>query len=212
MTSKRFFFIMAGMVGLLGAGVIGATFLANNLLTSKAAELTELKLQNKVVELQQVSIGQAKKDIEKYTELETIAKSVVPQEKDQAKTVREIIKIAEESGITIASITFPASDLGQKPVAPKPAEGEAAAPSPTAAPLSQVKPVVGIAGVYQLDIAIQTPAKTAITYAQLIQFLERLEQNRRTSQVNNLAIRPEQISRQNSRLSFSLGLTVYIRP
>lgn len=213
MTSKRFFFVMVGLVSFLGLGVVGSTLLANNILKSKASELTELKLQNRVIEMQQISVGQAKKDIEKYSELEGIAKSVVPQDKDQAKTVREIIKIAEESGIQIASITFPASDLGEKPIVVKPVEGEETTPTAPAAPaISQVEPVTGISGVYQLDITIQTPNKTAITYAQLIQFLERLEQNRRTAQVSNLAIRPEQITRQNSRLSFTLGITVYIKP
>jgi hypothetical protein len=208
MNPKRFFYVMVGLVSLLSIGFIGATYLANNMLKSKASELTELKLQNKVIEIQQTSVGQAKKDIEKYSELEGIARSVVPQEKDQAKTVREIIKIAEDSGISISSITFPASNLGQKSAT----NTNNSTPTTPSIPLSQVKAVSGITGVYQLDITIQTPANSSITYTQLINFLNRLEQNRRTSQVSNIAIRPTATSRQSARLSFTLGLTVYIKP
>jgi hypothetical protein len=214
MSSKRFFFVMVGVVVLLSAGLIGSTLLANGILSQKADELTELKLENKVIESQQTSIGQAKKDIEKYAELEQIAKSVVPQEKDQAKTVREIIKIAEASGVSIASISFPSSNLGTVVPAPAaPNEGESASPTtPAAPPLSQVKAVAGINGVYQLDISVQTGTTSAISYAQLIKFLERLEQNRRTSQVSEIAIKPLQTSRSGSRLTFNLGITVYIKP
>ncbi len=220
MNSKRVFYIMLGLVVLLGLGVIGATYGANGILQKKASELTELRLQNQVIDIQQTSVGQAKKDIEKYSELETIAKSVVPQEKDQAKTVREIINIAEESGINIERIAFPASNLGQKQAAAKPTtdstesdDSSETKATPAAPLLSQVTPVSGINGVFQLSITVETPSTPpSVTYAQLNRFLERLEQNRRTSQVSGITVRPKQTSRSNSLLSFTLDLTVYIKP
>ncbi len=218
MNSKRFFFVMSGIVIILSLGLIGSTLLASSVLKNKATHLTDLKLENKVIENQQASIGQAKKDIDRYEELVKIAKSVVPQDKDQAKTVRELIKIASASGVTISSISFPSSNLGTKPTAPSTApttNGDNSTPAPAAPavpPLSQVKPVTGINGVYQLDIAIQTGATSAISYSQLIKFLDRLEQNRRTSQVSDIAIKPLQTTRSGSRLTFNLGITVYIKP
>ena len=47
-----------------------------------------------------------------YSPLEKIAKIVVPQDKDQAKAVLEIVKIAGESGIKPTAINFPVSTLG----------------------------------------------------------------------------------------------------
>jgi hypothetical protein len=213
MTSKRVFLVMCGVVALLAILSFAAVVLGNNLLAKKNSKLTELKLESEVLEQQKVSILQAQKDIEKYAELERIVKQIVPQEKDQARTVREIIQFAEDAGIRIASITFPSSSLGQAaPAAPKPAEGEAAAPAPAAPaapPVTQVKPVDGINGVYQLEINVQSVADTA-TFPTMIEFLKKLESNRRTSNVTNIMITPNAGNR--TLLTYNMTINVYIKP
>ena len=86
-----------------------------------------------------------------------------------------------------------------------------AAPATPAAPaISQVKPVEGITGVYQLELNVNTDATSPITYAQLIDFLSRLEQNRRTAQITNLTIQPSPTDR--NLLAVTLQLTIYIKP
>ena len=94
MKSKNSFYAMAGLVALLIVGNISAVYFGDLLLTKKSESLMSVKLESRVLDEQQISIKQAKKDIEKYQGLEKIAGSIVPQDKDQAEAVREIIKIA----------------------------------------------------------------------------------------------------------------------
>ncbi len=215
MSTKKVYFGLIGVLVLLVIGAGAALFLGNAMLQSKSSKLVELKLENRVLEEQQVALKQANKDIEKYAELETITKNIVPQDKDQAKSVREIIQIANESGINIASITFPTSTLGAAQPKPAPAAdtGGTETPkpaAPAAPPVTQVKPVSGINGVYELEITIQSDANQPTTYASLINFLTKLEQNRRTAQVAQINIQPKPDDIQS--LTFSIVINVFIKP
>jgi hypothetical protein len=213
MNSKRLYYILLASIVLLGAMGVGGVVYGDSLLKQKNERLLELKVQSITLEQQQQALIQAKKDIEKYTELEIIAKSIVPQEKDQARTVREIIQIAEESGIKIGAITFPSSTLGQaaaKPTTAASAEG-GSAPTTAATPATtQVKAVEGIAGLYQMEVNVQGLSNDRVTYQRFISFLKNLEQSRRTSQVNNLTITPDSTDR--NLVTFSLIINVYLKP
>lgn len=211
MTSKKFFYVMIGITVLMSGLVVGAVFLGDSFLRKQSEKLVSLKLDNEVIEQQQVALTQAKKDVEKYTELEAISKQIVPQDKDQARAAREIVSLAEQSGISISSITFPSSTLGLRPTTTTPATGTATTPTQAPAnPLTQAKPVTGIDGLYQLDITVVSDTGRPATYTRLIEFLERLEQNRRTAQVTQISIQPDSENRIN--LNFTLTLTVYIKP
>lgn len=216
MTSKKIFYLMLGVLGLLVL-VGGATvYLGTSMLKSESDKLLTNKLDNKVLEEQQVALVQANKDIEKYSELENIAKTVVPKDKDQAKTVREIVKLAEESGIRIGTITFPTSNLGT--ATPKPTtnntSGEDSSSSSSSKPaepsISQVKPVDGLNGVYQLEITVDSDDNVPVPYSRFIDFLEKLEQNRRTSQVTNITVEPA--AKNRDYVTFSLVVNTYIKP
>ncbi len=215
MTSKKVFFVMAGVAGLMAILVIGAIAASDTLLQKQSTKLVNLKLENQVIEMQKTSLAQAKKDIEKYAELESTAKQLVPQDKDQARAVREIISLGEQAGIRISSITFPSSNLGQAtPQAITPAPTSDTDPSTPAAPklppLTQAQAVTGIGGLFTLDIVIVSDTTKPATYTRLIDFLERLEQNRRTAQVAEISIQPDGVNRTN--LNFTLTLKVYIKP
>lgn len=210
MNSKRIHFVMIGLVIVLTLLTIGATFLGDSLLKKQSDKLVEAKLENQLLDAQQAALRLAKDDLEKFSELSDIAKQIVPSDKDQAKTTRELVKIAENSGISIATITFPKSSLGEKKAAaPAPAEGEKAAPAPPAA-ISQAEPSKGIPGLQELQIILTTNPSQPASYDQLIDFLEQLENNRRTSHVSALSITPN--ADNNSVVSFSITLTVYIKP
>src|SRR4051794_6845112 len=99
MTTKRVYFGMLGLVGALLVGMIAGTYEVNGVLESKAKHLVDLKLQSQVVTSQQQGLLRAKKQVQQYSSFEETAKSIVPQDKDQAEAVREITKIATESGI-----------------------------------------------------------------------------------------------------------------
>ncbi len=211
MSTKRAFFVMSGTLVLVCMLFFTSIFFGNQMLQKKSARLLTLKIDNRTLEEQQVSLVKAKKDVETYAELDRIARAVVPQEKDQARTVREIITIAESAGVKISSVTFPSSNLGQaqvKPVAPK--EGEAPSPTPAAPSITQVKPVDNIKGVFQQEITIQSDSSAPVPYSKLIDFLGRLEQNRRASQVTSITVQPS--ARDRNLVTFNLIINVYIKP
>lgn len=212
MNSRKIFFVMAGIIGLLSLLAIAAVVLGDSILRKQSNKLMNLKVESKVIEAQQTALVQAKKDLEIYSDLEAVAKQVVPQDKDQARATREIVSLAEQSGIKLSSITFPASTLGQaQPKAVAPTDGSTPVPAKPAAPsVTQVKPTEGIPSLYQLDITVVSDTTRPISYAQLIDFLHRLEQNRRTAQVSQLTIQPDPLNR--SSLNFTLVITVYIKP
>lgn len=215
MNSKRMYFVMFGLVILLTGGIVATVVMGDMYLKKQADKLNELKVQDKILEDQQTALTQANKDITKYTELEKISKSVVPQDKDQAKAVLEIVEIARQSGISIQGITFPSSNLGTK-VAPAPkAEGGQSAPAtPAAPPISQAKPVDGIPGVYSLEMNI-TPSSSnqnPISYYQFLDFLGRLENNRRTAQVTQVRISPLTNARQSPFIGFTLTINIFVKP
>lgn len=215
MNSKRMFYILLGgfclSIGLVIAGIV----LGDMYLHKQSAKLVDLKLQNKVIEEQQSSLNQAKKDVEKYAELDKIAKQIIPQDKDQAKATLEILNIAQATGIKLASISYPASTLGQAPLkAPGTSDSSssssAKAPAATTPSITQVKPVDGMQNVYQYDITVVSDTDSPVSYSKLTNFLQRLEQNRRTAQVTQLSIQPD--SQNRNALNFTLTLTLYIKP
>lgn len=207
MKPKKFFYILLGLFVLLIVIIFGVAAYGNTVLEKKSEKLVEQKALKKAAELQDDSLKQAKKDIERYKELDQITRSVVPKDKDQAKTVREITKIAEESGIALKTINFQSSTLGQ-PNAAAPSTGTAQPGAPAApAPISQLRPVEGIPGVYSLEITITPQDNQGITYYQFLQFLEKLEGKRRTAHVDRISITPSE-----KGLTFSLTLKAYVKP
>jgi hypothetical protein len=210
MNSKRVFYLMVGCLVLLVAGTVGSTYLASSMLASKAKSLSDLKVQDAVLTEEQTRLIKAKSDVAKYAPLEAIARSVVPQDKDQAETAREIVKIASDSGIQLSSITFPTSNLGAGPLGGAAASGTTVAPSAAASNLTQLTPVKGTAGLYVMPITLTQDTSSPVTYSKFIDFLSRLEQNRRTALVTSVVLQPSSIDR--NQLSFTLTLNKYIKP
>lgn len=215
MNSKRFFYVMIGLVALLGLAIFGSVYVGNNMLTKHSDKLSKLKLESQVADQQQILLTQAKKDIANYSELKQAAREIVPQDKDQAAVVREIVKIAKDNGIKLGAITFPASTLGQRAAPTSSTEGSAkATPSPTSAskapPVTQVQAVPGISGVFVMPITVKSDADTKVSYNAFLNFLGSLESNRRTAQVSSINIIPDK--QNNTSLSFNLVLNAYIKP
>ncbi len=213
MKNKRFFMIMSGVFvcTLLLIGACG--FLGLKQLTKKSTDLKNIRSQQEIAEQQKMSQSQAKKDIEKYADLNKLTKAIVPQDKDQAKTVREINSIAKNAGVSLQTINFSSSTLGQsaKATAQNSATDSANSantPTATAPNITQVKPVTGVNGVYAMEITIANSDSTSITYAQLIDFLSKLEGNRRTAHVEKISVTPK----KGGRLVFNITLNAYVKP
>jgi hypothetical protein len=95
MNSKRMFFLLSGLIGLSFIGLVGATFGINNVLGKQGGDLVTTKAVSSALGQEQISLVKAKKDITKYNDLEKIVHTVVPEDKDQAEAVRELVKIAD---------------------------------------------------------------------------------------------------------------------
>jgi len=200
------YFVMVGLIAVLFVGLIGGTFGVNSLLQSKSKKLVDLKLQSQVLTEQQTGLTKAKKDIKQYADLEKIAKTIVPQDKDQAEAVLEITKLAADSGISqLSSITFPASTLGGT-------LGTSTTPTKSsgASNLTQLTAVPGISGVYQLQITITQSSDHSVPYSQFTTFLSKLEQNRRTAQVSSITIQPD--TKNPNAVAFTLIINEFIKP
>lgn len=224
MSPKRVSFLMISILVILCVFGVFSIIYGNDVFQKQSKQLIAVKLEQSVVDEQQVVAVAAQRDIAKYTNLEKIAKAIVPQDKDQAKTVRELSQIAEDSGIKLKSISFPTSNLGI--VVPKPAStvddtaanknkgsNSAAKPEtpavPAAPPLSQVKSAEGIPGVFTLEITLASTDNPPIPYNSFLDFLARLENNRRTAHVDKMTITP---SDNNAGVKFTITLNGYVKP
>lgn len=203
MNAKRIFFVMIGAVVILVGLSVALIVYGDKMLKKQSNQLIEAKLEDRVVEEQQALVAGIKKDIAKYSELEAIAKAIVPQDKDQAKTVRELNQIADSSGVKLRTITFSASNLGN----PQSTSTSSDDTKTTTAAPSQLKPAEGIQGVYTLEINISSADNVAIPYGKFIEFLTKLESNRRTAHVNKLVVTP-----QSNGVSFNITLNAYVKP
>jgi len=199
--SRRLYIVLIAVLILVNGSGVALLVFGNKYLDKQNAKLTDLKVEADTLDVVQRSLVTAKKDIETYSDLAKVVNTVVPQEKDQAKTIREIVKIANESGVPITSINFPTSSLGSKAVA---------GANPTTANAgtnTQTQKVDGISGVERLEITVTSGS--AVRYSNFILFLQKLEQNRRTSQVSATTVTPDVTNPSN--VQFSLTLNVYIK-
>lgn len=209
MSARKLYFVLVGALVLLGIGVFVATYEVDAMLQRKSHQLVSLQAKSEALSQQQAQLIKDKKDIAKYKPLNDIAKTIVPQDKDQAEAVREIVNLAAANGISrLSSVTFPTSTLGGST-----ATGATAPTKTPTAPkgnLTQLLPVPGIGGVYTLQITIQQNTDSLVPYSRFIGFLRSLEQNRRTAQVSSITVLPD--AKNPNLVAFTLIIEEYIKP
>lgn len=201
MTPRRLHFILLSGIGMLVVGVAVLLWFGNIYLHNKSQALIEAKLDNYSTEELERVYQRANKDLESYRSLGETLSKVLPKEKDQAMAVRELYKIASETNISIESINFAASTLGQKTTGP----------SNTASAITQAKPVQGIDGVLGIDISISAkgPGTKPIAYNDMIAFLQKVELNRRSMMIKEISISP---AKALDGVTFNATLTTFVKP
>ncbi len=205
--------IFYGMIGLLVLSLLFSvlgTYEINNILNSKGQILSSQQAKISSLNEEQLSLINAKAELKKYSSLYSIAQTVVPQNKDQTQTVRQIINIAAANNVSIGSITFPSSNLGV--VTSGTASPTVSALSGANPNLSQLVKVPTIPGLYTLPITIasSSQANQLTTFSEFINFLQGLENNRQTAQVTSLLITPN--SQNPNYVTFNISLNIYIKP
>lgn len=206
MTSKTIHTLLVVLIVASVVALFGGTFAINKMMTKESSALVAQKAESQALEQEQVALRKAKKDIEKYAELEKIAAAIVPNDKNQAEAVRQIVNIASANNITLGSVDFPASTLGGSGAS----SGKAAAKGTKNTTLTQLTPVKSIPGVYQLPITVSNDAEQPVPYNRFIGFLDDLEHNRRTAQVSSIELQPD--TKNSNLLNFTLTLNSYIKP
>lgn len=200
MKAKRYFFVLVSIFTVIILGIGALVYEGNKELTKQAAKLAELKGQNETLDTLQTTLTKNKRDIAKYSELNKIAETVVPQDKDQAEAVREIVNLASQSGFKPSSITFPSSTLGSLQTGG----------AKLSTGLTQLTPVKTIPGLYSLQITVSQDSSASVPYDRFISFLQKLEQNRRTAQVTSINVTPD--ATHPNLVSFILVMNEYIKP
>ena len=199
MNAQKLSSVLIGLLALCGIGLFYSVYQANSMLSEKSEHLVALKATDAATAQQEADLQKAKQDVAQYSELNEIAKSVVPQDKDQAKTVSEIVKLASESGIPrLSSVAFPPSTLG------------AAKQPKNSGGLTQVTLVKGLSGVYSLQITVTQADTEPVPYNNFIKFLSKLELNRRTAQVSSISVTPNPL--RPDMVSFTLVIDEFIKP
>lgn len=213
LTAKQLRLVLFGVLALSVVVFFATVVFGLKSLSAKSQGLVDLKLKNKTLDAQLISLEVAKKQVEQYSYFNGVAKTVVPSDKDQAKAVLTIFQLADQAGIKIASITFPTSNLGGA------AGSTSAAGSSAATAISQAKPVEGIKGLYSLQLTIvpetgpAVPADKAATYPKFLSFLKSIERDRRTAQITQVAVQPvTEQGAPSQAISFSLVVNIFIKP
>ena len=220
MSQNRLRLILLGL--LAGASLLFfiIAFGGLTLLSAKSQRLVELKTQSKTVDAQSSSLAASKKQVEQYAYFNDIAKTVLPEDKDQAQATADIFRLADQSGIAIASVTFPASSLGTSTKTDSSSSDSTnATTAPAASAISQAKAVEGIAGLYALELTINPQSGSGVaesklvTYPKLLDFLSRIEHNRRTAQITKVNIQPQITELGPSQfINFTLVINIFIKP
>lgn len=218
--SKTVRLLMLAGIGLAVAGFLAVLVVGLSILKTKSDSMVDLKVKGQTADAQLTNLEKAKKQVQQYAFFKDVAKTVIPSDKNQAEDIVEINRLADEAGISIQSITFPTSTLGLTTSTTSSAASDATASGSSKTAISQAKPVAGIPGLYSLELTItpesasSAPAGKQLTYAKMLDFLNRIENNRHTAQITEVDITPSSTGNSvlGSGFTFVLKINIFIKP
>lgn len=210
MTAKKLYFSMIGLlvVFIIAAGAM--IYFGTSFMKKSSESLVNAKLDNYAAEEQERNFVKAKKDLEKYKDLSALVAKILPKDKDQARAVSELYKMAAESNISIDKIQFPSSTLGQKVTTPttgSDASKTTTTPTTPTNTVTQAKAVEGLKSVLGIDIEIASGKN--LKYEDMIKFLQKIESNRRSMQVKKIVVHPDL---EKNVLNFEVTITTFVKP
>ena len=188
MNSKKFYISLIVIIVLLVIATAGVFYGANVMLKRSSTKLSQLKVENAVLEQNEKVYQKAKNDLIKYEDLQSAVNEALPKEKDQAKALKELIQIGNTTGVKIEKIEFTDSTLGDK------AKSTASTPAAAGSAVTQAKPIAGISGVQGIEMKVTLAGantNTSINYNNFIEFLDLVSNNRRSMQIASLNIQPD---------------------
>lgn len=213
LNSRKLNWLLLGSLCLLAIIFLAVAVEGLSVLGKKSQSMVNLKVQSQSADEQLVNLQRSKEQVKKYAYFKDVAKTVIPNDKDQAEAVVQIYQFANEAGIALKSITFPTSSLGLS-AATVTTQDAAASSSVTKAALSQAKPVSGMPGLYSLSLIITSdgtstlPPSLFTTYPKMQTFLQKIENNRRTAQITDVNV----VAADKTPMYFTLDLNIFIKP
>lgn len=202
---------------------------ATNWLTASSEELTALRAEVAVLDKKQSDLEIAKKALSDEASERTMLEKVLPVDKDQARVVQEIYAIADQSNITIDSVSFPSSTLGAQ-TAPKAAPTTETTATPTSTPtpdttvkttptksVSQATPVKDIPGVQSIELSLGTITSKdksikGVRYEEMMSLIKLIERNRRTMQIRTIGIGQSESVGGQPTYNLTLSVLIFIQP
>lgn len=187
--SKKAFYVLIALNVLLIGGILGAYLFTTKYAKQKSQEIAVLKADIETNDQRLVAYSDLERSLDKSTELETIAKEVLPQDKNQSVALNEIESFANKAGISIRQITFntPSGKVTSGPTLTSP---------------------TSLKGVSVLSVGVKA---NKMQYEQLLDFLKQIESNRRRMQVTSISLAPSttQLGLLD-RADFSID--IYLKP
>jgi hypothetical protein len=210
--TKSFRLMLQALLGLSALLFVVLAFAGLSVLSGKSSEVVDLKLKNRTTEAQLSALKVAKAEVAAYAYFKDVANKVIPSDKNQDQAVVEIFKLADESGIKVEKISFPASELGN-PSSSAPSSGSTTGTPAAGAKsaISQAKPVEGISGLYSLKVTVEPDNE--VSYESVIAFLKKLENNRRTAQITRVVLDPGgSIESGDLAIHLTVELNIFLKP
>lgn len=208
--AKRLNFVLYGVLGLMVIGAFLLTVYTNKWLTNRSHDLVSVKLDTAALEEKQRNNQRAANELETYKATRQTLEKIIPENKDQAKAIGELLTIASEVGVTISNISFPTSELGT---------GTKATGSASTA-VTQAKAVDNIPGLLGIEVTLSqidrlgSVSGSGMTYSQLLTFLESVEKNRRTMQIKTIEVLPLKAAANSAITGYALTLkmNIFVKP
>lgn len=200
MSAKKFYYLLVVAIALCALLTLGGAYMGTTMMKKSSIKLVQTKLDNIGYDAEEQNFMQARKDLEKYRPLNDVLQKILPKQKDQALAVRELYKIADETGMVIDVIQFPPSTLGQKTTATKQT-------GTTSTGVTQAKAVDGMPGVMGIDINVTM--KDPTSYDNMIRFLQKVELNRRSMQIKSITVGKDS---KTKGVIISLTITIFVKP
>jgi cell division protein FtsB len=191
-TTKKSFFAILGVIGIIVGGGVGIFSLLDGQMKQLNGEVAKLKADQEAIRSQIDIYASARKKVEELRFVQDLADSVLPPSKEQANVVAELKKFITDSGLQFDSVAFTGDNskivggIGN----------------------SQTEQVEGLAGVRILPTSVVIRA--GATYQQVLKLLETIEQNQRKMQLTEITLVPNDES-ATAFSTITMTVNIYLR-
>ena len=191
MKNKRISLLLSLLLFLAISCSVGVLYVMHKYITKIDKSISELKSKDEAGVKQLADLNLAEQQVKKYQDFSSISTQVLPKTYNQTE-LNLIVNLAKQSGISLTSISV--------------SNGIATSlPGPCRAPLVAYADIKGVC-----SVTFRIQPSEAVSFDQFMNFITRLEQNRRKILISNLSLSPA--GDKSNNLTFSAELNLFTRP